>query len=49
MLDGEPVSMTDPTYGEAAAIIADIWKRCEEINSVPRSFIELHDVIKEKL
>lgn len=49
MLDGEPVSMTDPTYGEAGTLIAETWKKCEEINCVPRTFIELHDVIKEKL
>jgi hypothetical protein len=31
MLDGEPVSMTDPTYGEAGTLIAETWKKCEEI------------------
>ena len=49
MLDGEPVSMTDPTYSEAASLIAGTWKKCEEINCVPRTCFELHDVIKEKL
>lgn len=49
MLDGEPVSMTDPTYGDAATHIAETWKKCEEINIVPRTVYELHDVIKEKL
>lgn len=49
MLDGEPVSMADPTYAEAGALIAETWKKCEEINCVPRTFIELHDVLKEKL
>jgi acetyltransferase-like isoleucine patch superfamily enzyme len=49
MLDGEPVSMTDPTYGDAGILIAETWKKCEEINCVPRTFLELHDVLKEKL
>lgn len=49
MRDGKPVSMTDPAYAEAAALIAETWKKCEEINSVPRSCWELHDVIVEKL
>jgi hypothetical protein len=49
MLDGEPLSMTDPTYGDAGILIAETWKKCEEINCVPRTFLELHDVLKEKL
>ncbi len=49
MRDGDPVSMSDPTYAEAGALIAETWKKCEEINCTPRTFIELHDVIKEKL
>ena len=32
MLDGEPVSMIDHTSGDAAAHIAETWKKCEEIN-----------------
>lgn len=49
MLDNEPVSMSDPTYAEAGALIAETWKKCEEINCEPRTFVELHDVIKKKL
>ena len=49
MLDGEPVSMTYPTYEDAATHIAETWKKCEEINVVPRTVYELHDVIKEIL
>ena len=49
MLSGEPVSMTDPTYGDAAAHIAETWKKCEKINCVPRTLTELQDVIIEKL
>lgn len=49
MRDGDPVSMTDPAYAETGALIADTWKKCEEINCVPRTCWELHDVIVEKL
>lgn len=49
MRNGEPVSMADPDYAAAAAVIAETWKKCEEINCVPRTFAELHDVIVEKL
>lgn len=49
MRSGEPVSMADPDYAEAAALIAETWKRCEGINCTPRTFMELHDVIAEKL
>ncbi len=49
MRDGDPVSMTDPAYAEVGALIAETWKKCEEINNVPRSCWELHDVIVEKL
>lgn len=35
MLDGEPVSMSDPNYGEAAVLIGETWKKCEEINYTP--------------
>lgn len=49
MRNGEPVSMADPDYASTAAIIAETWKKCEEINCVPRTFTELHDVIAGKL
>ena len=49
MRAGEPVSMSDPSYGEAAMLISETWKKCEEINCVPRTCWEVHDVIVEKL
>lgn len=49
MRNGEPVNMNDPEYAAAATLIADTWKKCEEINCIPRTCWELHDVIIEKL
>ena len=49
MLDGEPVSMSDPTYGEAAVLIGETWKKCEEINCTPHSYTEMNAILKEKL
>lgn len=49
MRSGEPISMNDPAYAKAATLIVETWKTCEEINCVPRTCWELHDVIVEKL
>lgn len=49
MRSGEPISMNDPAYAETATVIAETWKTCEEINCVPRTCWELHDIIVEKL
>ena len=49
MRNGEPVSMKDPNYLTVANLIAETWKKCEEINCVPHTCWELRDVIIEKL
>lgn len=49
MLDGKPVSMSDPTYLAAAQHIGQSWYKCEEINCAPRTFEEMHNLLAEKL
>ena len=46
MLDGEPVSMSDPTCGEAATLIGETWKKWKEINCTPHSYTEMNAILK---